>query len=217
MSGGARAGFIAGLTSAAPLTVYSAAYMALWPEEVLRRVEEALGPMSPMLPPLVGRFYMVFAAVVVAVFATSLVLGVLLGALYGRLFGAKENKVKAFALSLLYLAALTILVSLPLPLIHYVYIVSSVLYGLTLYLAYVRGFNVELYLREIKAEELRVLSTLKTGRFKLRELASTLSLDVEELYKMLTRLEEKDLVELDLEKRYRLTELGKLVALKASL
>jgi len=161
-------------------------------------------------------YALLVAGVVLALLAAVSVLGLLLGVLYAKMFGARENRVKAAVVALLFLVALELLFNIPLPssLVHLTYTSAAVVYGSTLYLTYTRSFNPAGLLEGLGDLELKLLTELSRGGVKLRMLQERLEVDRNSLLSSLSRLEERELVELDLEKRYRLTELGRLAALK---
>ena len=198
---GLKVGVVGGALSGLPLSIY-----AWWwaSANVWRPPPSAFIGLAPLI--------------VALVYGLSVVLGGLLGSLYGRLFGPAENKAKAFGVALLYLAAFELLVRLPGGLVHVAVAASSAIFGAAVYLLYVRGFDPRPYLEELGEEELMALRALlrRPKGVKLRELASELAVRPERLHYTLARLEELRLALLDLDKRYRLTEVGRIVASRAS-
>ena len=214
---GARSGLASGFLSACFLAGCSAAYMSLMREEVVAQLKHRLEGLGVQVPPGAPWLYAsLIAAVVLALLASVSIMSLLLGSLYAKVFGARDNKAKAAGLALVFFAALELLFNAPLPpsLRHVVYASASAVYGSVLYVAYVRGFDASRLVAGLDEVDLRVLAELSLEGLKLRELEGRVGVGRAVLLSSLSKLEGLELVELDLEKRYRLTELGRLAALR---
>ncbi|RLF11862.1 MAG: hypothetical protein DRJ98_02435 [Thermoprotei archaeon] len=210
---GAKAGFIAILPCIFILTSATLFVLVHSPE----RLYEALSSVGlEAIEPTLHSWVLIVSSIVIFLPLTLIVVGVLLGALYNKLFGAKENKAKAVAMGLALLAFLILFIHIPIepPLSYSLYAASAFSYSAMLYPLHRAMFNVKPLLHALSHEELELLKILRQRELKLREIAQMKGKSVEELSNTLSALEDRGLVELTLDKSYRLTDLGKVLILR---